>query len=388
MKLNSRFSNYGVRITLLVCFLLSGFLCFAQDCDPKELANIPGVYKGPGKGSTSAVAKIDLDRQQAVTRKFMSMVVDNYKPKGMNIGYGPAHYPPLPYLPNGINVGNHYQVTFFLMYFYCNYQNKIEQIAETHSTVEIRVNEWDYPSSFFLREVIDEEDPETDVFATIKHKPVWNEKGYWIMTDTAYVAGSDITNFHHLVTKNKELPFVYVTKKEFLTKLRFYYEKLLRRELSSIEKSDDKNTEFGKSSIENYKSFYGRSIQNIDEFLANSSEEVLNETATVVGGGPPPEFEGFSDNKYRSWVIKPNPDYYNPKAPRSIVHFIDVLFKIYEPEVACMNAKNDVLKIIDFNALQEIVNKGGVPVTATSTTVTKPGAITAPGKPTINALKK
>lgn len=353
------------------------YFASAQDCDPNEIVNIPGIYKGPGKGSTSGIAKTDLDRQQAVTRKFMSMVVDNYKPRGMNIGYGPAHYPPLPYLPNGLNVGNHYQATFFLMYFYCNYQNKMEQIAETHSTVEIRVNDWDYPSSFFVRQVIDEEDPETDVFATIHNKPVWNENGYWTMTDTIYIV-RDITNFHHLITKNKELPFVYVTKKEFLGKLRIYYEKLLRRELSSIENSDDKDTEFGKSSIENYKSFYGNSIRNIDEFLANSAEKVLNEAATVVGGGPPSEFAGFSDSKYRSYVIKPNPKYYDPKAPKHTPHFIDVLFKIYEPEVACTNAKNDILKIIDFKALQEIVDKGGVTVNSG----------TPVAKPVINTIKK
>ena len=192
------------------------------------------------------------------------------------------------------------------------------------------------------------------------------------MTDTVYVAGSNITNFHHLVTKNRELPFVYVPKKEYLEKLKIYYEKLLRRELRSIENSDDKDTDYGKSSIENYKSFYGNSIQQIDDFLSGSPEDVLNETATVVGGGPQSQFEGFSDSKYREYLIKPNPKYYDPKAPRSTVHFIDVLFKIYEPEVACMNAKNDILDIIDFKALQEIVDKGGVPVAAPAKPMVKP----------------
>lgn len=358
------FSNIlTVRITVSALLIAAGLaaipvLTTAQDCDPNEIVNLPGIYKGPGKGSVSGIAKTDLDRQQAVAQKFMSMVVDNYKPRGMNIGYGPAHYPPLPYLPNGVNVGNHYEAVFFMMYFYCNYQGKMEQIAETHSTLEIRVNDWKYPSSFFLKQAIDEEDPETDVFATIRHKPVWNEKGYWTMTDTIYIV-RDITYFHHLVTKNKELPFVYVSKKEFLQKLRIYYEKLLQRDISSIENSDDKDTEFGKSSIENYRSFYGNSIQSIDDFLAKSPEAVLNEAATVVGGGPPSEFDGFSDSKYRSWVIKPNPKYYDPRAPLHTPHFIDVLFKIYEPEVACMNAKDDILKIIDFKALQEIVDEGG-----------------------------
>lgn len=353
------------------------FLCLlpryvvSQDCNSGEIVNLPGMYKGPGKGSTSGVAKADLDRQQAVTRKLMSMVVDNYQPKGMNISYGPAHYPQLPYLPNGVNVGNRYQTAFYLMYFYCNHLNKMEQIAETHSIIELRANEWNYPLSFFVRQHVDQEDPETDVFGTIKHKPVWNEKGYWTMTDTVYTAGQDVTHFHHLVTKNRELPFVFVTKKEYLQKLRLYYEKQIQFTVNSWKNPSPEEAEYAKSRIDGDKSFYGNSIQHIDELLVNSSKEVLNEPATLIGGGPPSEFEGFVENKYSNWVIKPNPAYYNPKAPKSTVHFIDVLFQIYEPEKACMNAKNDILKIIDFKALQEMVDKESVQIT-TPQTQTKP----------------
>lgn len=366
----------------LAWWILLPISSFSQGCDPDEIVNAPGIYKGQGKGSTSGIAKSDLMKQQAVTQKFTKMVMDNYQPKGMNISYGAAHFSPAYYKPNGLNTGNHYNSNFFLMYFYCNHQNKMEEIAETHSIIEFEVNGWKYPNSFFVNSVANEEDPETEVFSTIRRQPVWNEKGYWTLTDTIYIV-RDITRFHHIVTKNRELPFVYVTKREFLEKLRVYYEKLLRREIMSIENSDDKDTDYGKSSIENYKSFYGNSIRNIDDFLANSSEEVLNETATVIGGAPPSEFVEFRDGKYSEWVIKPNPTYYDAKAPKSTVHFIDVLFQIYEPEVACMNAKNDILKIIDFKALQEIVDKGGVPITPTAAPTTKPVVKTA-----TNPIKK
>lgn len=197
------------------------------------------------------------------------------------------------------------------------------------------------------------------------------------MTDTVY-SGRDITHFHYLVTKNRELPFVYMSKREFLEKLRVYYEKQIQVTMNTWKNPTPDEAEYAKTRIEGDESFYGKSIQNIDDFLANSSEEVLNEAATVVGGGPPSEFEGFSESKYRNWVIKPNPDYYNPKAPSYTPHFIDVLFQIHEPEVACMNAKNDILKIIDFKALQEIVDKGGVQVVNG----------TPASKPASNAIKK
>jgi hypothetical protein len=358
--LTNRLRNFLVLISLSF-----SFASYAQDCNQDEIVNLPGVYKGPGKGSVSGIAKTDLAQQQAITQIFTKMVMDNYQPKGMNISYGKAHFSPPYYKPNGLNTGNHYNANFFLMYFYCNHENKMEQIAETHSIIEFEVNGWKYPNSFFVNADANDEDPETDVFATIKNKPVWNEKGYWTMTDTVYIV-RDVTHFHHIVTKNKELPFVFVTKREYLEKLKVYYEKLLHRELRSIENSGDKDTDFGKSSIENYKSFYGKSIQNIDDFLTNSPEEMLNEVATAVGGAPPSEFEEFKESIYREWIIKPNPAYYDSKSPKYTPHFIDVLFSIYEPQVACMNAKNDILKIIDFKLLQSIVDNRGVTATQTS----------------------
>ena len=356
------------RIFVFAFLITAGLLAIsasgsAQGCDPDEIVNAPGVYRGQSRGSENGIAKTDLAQQQEITRKMSQMVRDNYQPKGMNISYGDAHFNPASNKPNGVNTGNHYNTHFFLKYFFCNHENKMEEVAETHSILEMRVNELDYPHSFFVKEHIDEEDPETDVFATIKHKPVWNEKGYWTMTDTVY-SGRDITHFHYMVTKNRTLPFVYVTRKEYVEKLRIYYGKLLRRELSSIENSDEKDTEFGKSSIENYKSFYGNSIQNIDNFLNNESDEALNEPATVIGGGPSSEFVGFPEGRYANWLIKPNPDYYNPKAPKYTPHFIDVHFSIYEPQTACLNAKNDILNIIDFKALREIVDKGGIPASS------------------------
>jgi len=357
-------------------FIIS-FASFAQDCNPAEIINLPGMYKGPGKGSVSGIAKTDLVAQQAITQKFTKMIMDNYSPKGMNISYGAAQFSPAHYKPNGLNTGNHYNANFFMMYFYCNRNNKMEQIAETHSLLEFEVNGWKYPSSFFVRQEINEEDPETDVFTTIKYKPVWNDKGYWTMTDTVYSAGRDITKFHYLVTKNRELPFVYVTKKEFLEKLRVYYEKQIQVTLNTWKNPTPEEAEYAKSSIDQAKSFYGNSIQHINEFLANSPEKVLNETATVVGGGPPSSFEGFKN--YGEWTIKPNPAYYDAKALQYTPHFIDVLFTIFEPNNACINAKNDILKIIDFKALQEIVHKGGVTTGIPGTTVSKPA---------VNTIKK
>lgn len=350
---------------ILVAFVLAFALSLSvsgQDCNPDEIISLPGVYKGPGKGSVRDISNEDLVRQKAVTQQFMNMVVNNYQPRGMNIGYGPAHYPPLPYWPNGVNVGNRYQTTFFLMYFYCNHLNKIEQIAETHSTIEFRVNQWDYPSSFFVKKSVDEEDPEANVFGTIRHKPVWNENGYWTMTDTVYTV-RDVTHFHHLITKNRELPFVFMSRKEFLEKLRKYYQEQIEVTVNNWKNPSPEEEEYARERIEGDRSYYGRSIQNIDDFLNNSPDEVLNEPAKITGGGPPSEFESFAEGRYSYWVIKPSQKYYSQDKPASTPHFIDVLFKIYEPEVACLNAKNDILKIIDFTALQEIVDNGGVTVT-------------------------
>lgn len=365
---------------ILAAFVLTfavGSSVPGQDCNPDEILYLSGVYKGPGKGSVSGISKADLEKQQAIAGKISQMVRDNYQPQGMNIIYSMPQFSPGHNSPNGLNLGNHYNANFFMMYFYCNYESKMEEIAETHSLLEIEVNGWKYESSFFVSTSADEEDPETDVFGTIKHKPIWSEDGYWSMTDTIYT-DREITHFHYIVTKNRELPFVYMTKKEFLEKLRKYYQEQIEVTVSNWKNPTPEEAEYAMERIEGDRSFYGKSIQNIDDFLNNSTEHILNEPAKITGGGPPSEFESFPDSKYACLVIKPNPDYYNPLAPKYTPHFIDVHFTIYEPQVACLNAKNDIMKIIDFKVLQEIVNIAGI----TST----PG--TSSSKPATDTIRK
>lgn len=352
--------NGKLKLTLvlfLVWILTVPFSSNAQDCNPAQIVKLPGIYKGPVKGSVSGISKEDLAKQELIIQKLSKIVLDNYSPKGMNITYGPAHFSPSLYQPNGIPTGNRYSANFFLKYFYCNNNRKMEEIAETHSRVEIRVNEWHYPSSFFVRKSTDEEDPETEVFGTIKNLPVWNENGYWTMTDTVYTI-REIIHSHFIVSKDRKMPFIFMTKKEFLEKLRKYYQNKIEVTVNEWKNPLPEEAEYARERIEEDKAYYGKSLKNIDNFLAGSADAILNQPATVVSGGPPSEFDDFSQGRYL--VIKPNPDYYKTTVPKSTPHFIDVLFMIHEPEVACLNAKNDILKIIDFKMLQSVVDKGGI----------------------------
>ena len=63
--------NIRVRI-ILIAFALTFALCslaFSQGCNPDEIINLPGIYKGPGKGSVNGISKADLEKQQAFAGK-------------------------------------------------------------------------------------------------------------------------------------------------------------------------------------------------------------------------------------------------------------------------------------------------------------------------------
>ena len=66
---------------------------------------------------------------KAITRKLSKMTRDNYQPEGMNIIFPAPHYSPGYYAPNGLNLGNGYSASLFLMYLYFTHKNKREEIA-------------------------------------------------------------------------------------------------------------------------------------------------------------------------------------------------------------------------------------------------------------------
>lgn len=337
--------------TLAICFYSA---VSAQNCSEAELLNTPGKWIPGMKGSVSGISAKDLPKQQSVVNEIIPMVQKKYSPRGLNVSFGGAYQPPFIYSPNGIRLGNSYYAYFYLLPLYCDASGAIKQAHETPSSLSIIINDGSYPSSFFVPSNIDEEDPETDVFATIDHKPVYTN-GYWLMKDT-FTGGfqKQITNIRYYITKDNQLPFVYMSKKEYAEKLKRYYQKKIQQVVNNAKRAREDQKEIMEENIAQANSFYGNSIKNIDEFLQTASASEFEEPATIVGGGPSSTFEGFpkENDYYKSWIIKPNPGYYDPKLPLSTPQLIVLNFKIHEASPVFVNAMQDLLKAIDFKQLQ------------------------------------
>ena len=353
-------------IWIAVC-LLGSTVASAQDpCSAVPLKDIPGKYREGTKGSVSGVPAADLPKQRALVTRVVDMFKKNYAPKGMNIITGGAHVaPPVP-LPNGLDLGNPYYASFYLMRFYCDHTTKLAEVGETSSRLEVVVNQWpDFNrfSSFFVKKQVDEEDPMTNVFSTLQYRPVFRD-GYWLFRDT--VMGGfqkQITRIRYLLTADDRLPFVYVTRKEYAEK----HKKFLQEKMD-LEK---KNTESGSGE------YLRQSIDKLDAYLAGSGADELNAPATIRGGGPSLDFEGFyaENERYKDFVIKPDPAYYRSRLPGHTPRFIAITFYIDENDPIYVKAWQDMLQAIDFKALKALI---GNPAAAAASPAAKPAATPTP----------
>ncbi|MBC6491900.1 hypothetical protein ACFSQD_10750 [Flavihumibacter stibioxidans] len=367
---------------------------YSQTCREEELLQIPGRFKAGQAGSVTGIASADLLRQKDFVNQVNQVVLNGYKPRGLNITYSGVYYrPSLP--PNGIPTGNSYEASFYLKPLYCDSKGILAEARETSSTCNVRFNHWNYDRSFFVKQQVDEEDPETDVCATIRYQPVLKD-GYWYFVDTTLGGfGKEISRHHYIFTKSNELPFVYMSRKQYLQKLLIYYDKKIRQTVNNWKNPAPEEAEYARTEINNIKEFYGKSIRNIQALLASSSAAELEAPATVVGSVPQEEFDAFPDrdHRYQQYIIQPNPAYYKSPLPRSTPRFMVLLFSIHEKEQVFVNAKNDLLNVFNFSKLQAMVDNkpasqplaGNQPASATKQatgTASKPATKPASGQAT------
>jgi len=146
--------------SVLVCFglTLTGLLLIpitssAQNCDPKEIAKIPGKWKGPGKGYIENVSQANLTKEREVLAKIHEMMKKSYAPLGGDLSFsnvfGYNKY-------KGKNwLADPYEYSMYFLYYICKRDIKAspnyEPTGETGHTVYISVNEiWSTAGNFNL----------------------------------------------------------------------------------------------------------------------------------------------------------------------------------------------------------------------------------------------
>lgn len=340
---------------LILLFLFTSIHCFAQPCDPRELAVRPGKWKGPGLGSTSEIPAATVQKEKVVLAQLHNRFKEFYKPVGLVVSYSyvvgfpngrsyvyenAKSWPALPY---------HYG-TYFLKYW-CDPNTKKELVngeGETATYLNIYVNDMRPIARIEPHEMYDKEDINKPRWDALYAQPEKLAEGFYRFDLLPYDRHSFYPNDSYeawLITYDGKLPYMPVPRKEYL----LWLQKKLKEKVKENE------------TMRNY---YSPSLDNIARYLSENDEETLSQPAYINDGELNNTFTTFKKEGEGIFIVKPNLDYYNRKLSQSAPQFfvVETRCRRLEDEVY-RNGITDARKAIDINMMKRLLRKevNGVP---------------------------
>lgn len=333
---------------LLLLFFFAGFHCFAQPCDPRELAVRPGKWKGPHFGSTSAVPAATVQKEKILLAQLQKRFQEFYKPIGLVVSYsfvvglhgadydiaGARNWPALPY---------HYG-SYFLEYW-CDPGTGKELVngeGETSTYLNIYVNDMWPIAHIEPHEMYDKDDISKPGWDALYAQPEKLAEGYYRFD----LLPNDRNRFYPndsyeawLITYDDKLPYMPVPRKEYLL--------WLQKNLKEKIKKNELN-----------RSYYGPYLENIERYLSENDEESLSQPTYADDHELNHIFTSFKKEGEGIFIIKPNLDYYNRKLSQSAPQFfvVETRCRRLEDEVY-RNGIDDARKAIDIDMLKGLLGK-------------------------------
>lgn len=301
-----------------------------QDCDQATLLQTPGKWIKGRENPSYGINPAYLAKMKVNLASIHSMIQQNYKPYGADADYNNVY--------SGGRLKPKYPVSYtysiYVMKYYCE-GNAIKKSHETNTTLNIIANS--YNSLNISEEEVVGAAAEDGFYSLPGH--VEQHEDYLKWTEEVSLGfGMDGLQTNWLVTYNNQLPFSFVTKKEFLEKKK----QIVLAALAKW-KDDQKNNE---------------TLKRIEDELKNSESE-LNKPAVIANPDPykPFVFANKSDTKYVQTLIKLNLAYFNLKIPLTSPQFFTIGLKGDHKNDISKKAMKDIEAAIDFKKLKSMLGK-------------------------------
>src|SRR5688572_15035044 len=167
-----------MKTCFLIIVLFSRVLVSGQDCTPESLAQIAGNWKQGIAGSTPNVTAAELAKEKAVLAKIHKMLVDGYKPKGVQAMHAYAFSGPGP--NNGKNwIAGTYWYSLYVLQYYCENDPaakvKYSPTSSTATRLNIYANLIPELNSLYAADLPDDE---MRGYLKLKHRPI-KKDGYY-----------------------------------------------------------------------------------------------------------------------------------------------------------------------------------------------------------------
>lgn len=317
------------KIILSVLLLLT-VKAFAQNCDKATLIQMPGKWLKEKDNPSYGIKAPDLVKMKANLANIHNMLQLNYKPHGADADY------------NNVYQGGRFKPGFPLQYSYsirimkyaCN-GNTIKKDHESNTGLNVFVNS--YSSLNIYEETVVGAAVADGFYALPGH--VEQQKDYLKWTEEVSLGfGMDGMQTNWLVTCNNQLPFSFVTKKEFLEKKK----EIVLAELAKYK--DDPA--------------YISALKEIENELKKPERE-QNKPAVIKTNTVNSKSFAFAvtGDKYCRTLIKPLPSYFNLRIPPASPQFFTIILHGDQQNELSKKAIRDLEAAIDFTTLKTMLGK-------------------------------
>jgi len=327
-----------MKYVLLLCALYASLNAYSQDCTQASVSQKPGVWKEGMKGSVTGIPAADLERERKVVAAIHLLIKSKYSPIGVEADYNGSYDRP----DAEVSVNN-YDYNIYFLHYYCE-GNVIKTNHETSTSLSVSANRFDAK----IYEKPDENNLPGEGFYSMKKMPVEKDGNFYFEENAGLGLGETGKSKIWLITHDNELPFSFVTRKEFLEKQK---NMLIMAMPKAIEGA---NQNFRSKTEQDFK----KALAKIETLMKMPSAE--SDQPAIVKQDPN-DYLSFlfttNEDAFGKVLIKPNPGYFNSKLPRSSPQFFVLNMTGDDKEPVAAKVMADVIKDLDFSALRNMLGK-------------------------------
>jgi len=323
----------------LIILLFCNYTSFSQECTKELLKSKAGTWKAGPQGSINNVTPSDLAKEKTVLATVHKMLTSNYKPMGCQIDYSTVFGKNVN--AGGAWVADPYHYAMYVLRYLCDQQSadktKYYVDVSTPTTVNIAVNSISPLNTLYAATL-----PEDDFrgYLKLKQRPEWKNGHYYLGEEI--VGNSHLPNkikeYRWLITYNDTLPFVYLTRKEYL----LIQKKRLEQK---IQESPSEKT------------YLDKHLSAINDYLKKPASDLMQ--PAICSWNEEERFEKFVDEGSRGsfFAVRPNMQYYRKNLPKSTPQFFTIVYKVAHGDPIFEENITGIQKAIDFSALKSLLGK-------------------------------
>ncbi len=328
-------------VLIFIIALFANTLIVHAQCSNDSLMAIKGKWvKNTGSNSNKAKSPETIKRMD----QMLQLLQSAYIPKGTE---GKYWYNEQTDRSLRKNIPLTYDLTADFMEYYCNSFQKNNNLKLGNETGDWFFI-WANTFGRFAMEDMDFMIENKQVYQLTPQLGELNGFPLFAGADGNELQGSNQFSRTILISRQGQLPYTTVTRKQYLLAFLKYREDSYQKDIAYAQSQHN--------SISFWETAYQKDIQPAKEYLANQPEQELAKPALLKPGNHKNDFKNFENEDKGRMLIVVNESYFNSKPAAYVPQFVAVYWK-WGGSTPGRNCGTMIEKNFDFKALQQMLDK-------------------------------